>query len=74
VIVTLPTGRCHCGRPLHYTDAKIAGLMARIVAEQGEYIPITVGGRTWRVQRHFAALHWIRAWELPGLGFEEVAP
>jgi hypothetical protein len=72
VIVTLPTGRCHCGRPLHYTDATIAALMARLVAELGEYIPITVGGRTWRVQRHYAALHGIRARDLPTLGFEEV--
>ena len=42
----------------------------------GEYTIITVGKRSWRVQRHYLALHGLRAKELPELAkrlnFEEV--
>ena len=64
---------CHCGRPLHYSDPEIQKLVEKIIAEKGEFVPIKVlGGRAWKVPRHFIALHGIRAWEIPTLGFEEI--
>lgn len=63
---------CHCGKPLHYTDPAIQRAVEELVEELGEYVTITVGGRSWRVQRHYIALHGVKAWELPGLGFEEI--
>lgn len=63
---------CHCGQPVHYTDQAIQRIVERIVAELGEYIPITVLDRTWMVQRHYIALHGIKAWEISQLGFEEI--
>lgn len=44
----------------------------RLIARDGPFIEVRVGNRRWRVQRHYIALHGLRAWELPDLGFEEV--
>jgi len=63
---------CHCGKPLHYRDPLNLTRMLRLVREVGEFVNVTVGSRTWRVQRHYIALHGIKAKELPALGFEEV--
>jgi hypothetical protein len=63
---------CHCGRPLHYTDPDLQQKVQTFVDELGEYIPVTTGGRTWLVQRHYIALHGFKASELPDLGFTEV--
>jgi hypothetical protein len=64
---------CHCGRPLHYTNPKLQELTQKFVEELGEYIPVHWNGRVFLVQRHFIALHGIKAQELPNLGFQEVA-
>ena len=66
--------RCHCGRPLYYSDPKIRARVERMIELSGgaHYLPITVGGRTWLVQKHYIALHGIRASELPNLGFQEI--
>lgn len=65
--------RCHCGQPLHYTVPAIEAFMRKLVAEAGEFVDITVvGGKTYRVPRHYIALHGINAADLPTLGFEEV--
>lgn len=65
---------CHCGKPLHYTSALAKGMTEKLIEMLGEYVPITVAGdgRTWRVQRHYIALHGIKAAELHTLGFEEI--
>lgn len=63
------TARCHCGRPLHYRDPEIARIMHALVAELGEYVVVQVGGRRWRVPRHYIALHGLRGADLPSLGF-----
>jgi len=63
---------CHCGRPLHYTDPVIERMVRALIDELGEYIRITVEGRTWLVQRHYIALHGVKGSELPSLGFPEV--
>jgi hypothetical protein len=63
---------CFCGKPLHYTDPAIQASVQKLVDELGESIPVTTGGRTWMVPRHYIALHGLRAKEIAGLGFEEV--
>ena len=65
--------RCACGHPLHYSDPKIRGAVERMIAARGPEIPVTVGQRTWLVPRHYIALHGLKSWELPMLGFPEVA-
>jgi hypothetical protein len=63
---------CHCGKPLHYSDPRIQAMVEELVQVKGQTIVVTIGKRSWRVQRHYIALHGIRGWELPGLGFEEI--
>ena len=63
---------CHCGRPLHYTDPVIERMVRALIRQLGEYIKVTVNGRTWLVQRHYIALHGIKGSELPDLGFQEI--
>ena len=65
--------RCACGLPLHYCDPRIQRLVEALIAAKGPEIPVRVRGRTWLVPRHFIALHGLKAWELPLLGFPEVA-
>jgi hypothetical protein len=59
--------RCACGEPLHYASRGREAMVRFVVAEKGEYIPVTMGGITYRVQRHFVALHGLKAEELPEL-------
>jgi hypothetical protein len=66
-----PVELCHCGKPLHYTDPWVEQLVRKFVSELGEYVPTTVGGRTWLVPRHYIALHGVKASEVAGLGFME---
>lgn len=68
--------RCHCGKPLHYRDDAARAAVELMIAHAGgdPFINVTVEGRTWRVQRHFIALHGLKSWALPYLGFEEVTP
>lgn len=67
-----PQTKCHCGKPLHYTQLGVERFMRAVVLEQGEFVKVTVSGRSWMVQRHYVALHGLKASELPMLGFEEV--
>jgi hypothetical protein len=73
-----PQALCHCGLPLHYRDPEHRRAIEEMIALAGgdPYIDVVVhtasGRRTWRVQRHYIALHGITAAELPTLGFEEI--
>lgn len=64
--------KCHCGQPLHYADPKLKRAVEDLIREYGPYIRLSVGNRSWWVQRHFIALHGVRGVELPFLGFQEV--
>jgi len=64
---------CHCGKPLHYSDAKIQRMVEALIAELGEHVVVAVGSRSWLVPRHYIALHGLRAQDVPTLGFDEVA-
>ncbi len=63
---------CHCGRPLHYSDPEIEKRVRMMVVGLGEFIPVHCAGRTFKVQRHYIALHGIKGSELAMLGFEEI--
>lgn len=63
---------CACGRPLHYQNPESQALIQRLVDIHGPDVRVTIGDHTWSVQRHYIALHGLRGWELPGLGFPEV--
>ena len=64
---------CHCGRPLHYTDAAIEAYVRKMVELHGETIDVRASdGRWWKVPRHYIALHGIKEQELHKLGFEEI--
>jgi hypothetical protein len=63
---------CHCGRPLHYTDPVAESFTRGLVENLGPTLKVSVQGRVWEVQRHYIALHGVRASELPDLGFPEV--
>lgn len=64
---------CACGQPLHYSDPKTQAMVQEMVDTFGPLIRVSVGGRTWKVPRHYIALHGLRAQDLPDLDFEEVA-
>lgn len=67
---------CACGQPLHYLHPVAQQAVEQLVAEVGETVDVTVGRRTWKVQRHYIALHGIKGETLAlvakELGFEEV--
>ena len=64
--------RCGCGQPLHYSDPQIRSAVERMIVARGPDMPVTVGERTWLVPRHYIALHGLKSWELPLLGFPQV--
>ena len=64
--------RCHCGLELHYTDEKIKQQVQEVIDRFGPFIDVVVGGRTFRVQRHYIALHGIKGKDVAQLGFKEV--
>jgi hypothetical protein len=63
---------CACGRPLHYTDAAMQAKVQALVDRLGPDVTVTVEDRSWRVPRHYIALHGLRAADLPTLGFPMV--
>lgn len=64
--------RCHCGLPLHYTSPEAEAFTRRQVAELGEFVIVTVGERSFKVPRHYIALHGLNGSEVANLGFEEL--
>jgi hypothetical protein len=63
---------CACGKPLHYSSPEIQRLIEEIVRDFGEDLEVVCGEHRWLVPRHFIALHGLKAWELPTLGFKEI--
>jgi hypothetical protein len=66
------TTPCACGRPLHYSDPSVQRRVQALVDQLGADIVVTLGDRSWSVQRHYIALHGLKATELPTLGFPMV--
>lgn len=69
---------CACGEPLHYSSDREREIMMELVREHGEYITVSSVGGSWRIPRHYIALHGLTAYQIPGLakqyGFEAVKP
>lgn len=63
---------CPCGRALHYRDATMASMMQTMVRNLGPLVLVSTSSGTWRVPRHYIALHGLKAADLPNLGFEKV--
>lgn len=67
---------CPCGLPLHYTVPVIQETVEKMIAERGDTVLVTTPGGTWRVPRHYIALHGVKVDELSviarKLGFEEI--
>jgi hypothetical protein len=63
---------CACGKPLHYDDPYSEATVRCLVADLGPDMKVTVGDRSWMVQRHYIALHGLKACEVATLGFPEV--
>lgn len=64
---------CWCGRPLHYKNKSDKQMVEGVVSRFGEYINVQVeDDKTYRVPRHYIALHGITGKDLPALGFQEV--
>lgn len=63
---------CHCGRPLHYKSADAKSMVDRTIQTLGEYTEVETPEGRWKVQRHYIALHGLKAKDLPGLGFEKI--
>lgn len=69
----MATELCACGQPLHYAKKGKEDAIRRVIAEKGEYSTVTTPDGTWLVQRHYIALHGLKADELPSLGFQKVS-
>lgn len=64
---------CHCGEPLHYSDTSVKAWIDKLIADKGEFVTVAgPDGRRWRVQRHYIALHGLKAEDLAALGFDQV--
>lgn len=59
--------RCACGLPLHYNSAQVAAGVKLLVDRYGEHVTVACGGQEYVVQRHFIALHGLKAKDLPWL-------
>lgn len=59
---------CPCGRPLHYTDRKVEEYVTEMVDKLGLMIKVSVVGvGAYWVNRHYLALHGMKAKDLPEL-------
>lgn len=72
-----PVAMCPCGLPLHYSSADSQAHVESVIAKKGPVVTIAImGGRTFKVPRHYIALHGLQASEINELaakyGFEEV--
>jgi hypothetical protein len=61
---------CHCGKPLHYTDNDIKKKVDKMIEALGIHIDVVYMNKTYKVPRHFIALHGLNACDLDSLGFE----
>ena len=71
-----PLTACDCGRPLHYASARSRRSVEHLVRTKGPTIVLTVAEGSWRVPRHYIALHGLVGSQVPVLaeryGWERV--
>lgn len=61
------TELCACGKALHYTDPDIERAMREQIAELGEHVVVVGPDGSFRVPRHYIALHGLKAARLAQL-------
>lgn len=63
---------CHCGEPLHYGSKEVEKQINSLVEKNGRYIKVTAAysGISYKVDRHFIALHGLKGSDLATSGFE----
>jgi hypothetical protein len=68
------TPMCHCGKPLHYTNSMAFAYTQACIDKLGEYISVvsSVTNKTYKVPRHYIALHGLAGNEIHKLGFKEI--
>lgn len=66
--------KCLCGKELHYSDKEVEKYMVNLVKELGRFIHVVddENNKTYKVDRHYIALHGIKQIDLDKLNFEEV--
>lgn len=65
---------CPCGKPLHYNDKNVENNVNKMVKEKGRFIAVTntENMKTYKVDRHYIALHGLMGKDLDKYGFEEI--
>lgn len=58
---------CACGMPLHYNSSMTEEAINKLSNQLGEFVEVKVEDRKYKVQRHYIALHGIKAAELDEL-------
>lgn len=58
---------CPCGEPLHYRSGDYRRIVEKLIAVLGPDMNVTTPAGSWRVPRHYIALHGVQADELPAL-------
>lgn len=66
---TMPTVTlCPCGLPLHYISPRVQRYVEEMIVKHGPTIVVTLeGGGRFDVNRHYIALHGLKAQELESL-------
>ncbi len=64
---------CPCGRPLHYRSAQVQAQVERLIQSLGQETTVTCDGNSYRVPRHYIALHGLLAADLERLAAAGIA-
>jgi hypothetical protein len=59
---------CACGKPLHYSNPELLAAMEALITRLGPEIVVTTPTGSWKVPRHYIALHGLKADELSTVG------
>jgi len=66
-MVSSATTTCASGLPLHYTDKALQAVVEGYVKELGPEVVVEIEGRKYLAQRHYIALHGLKAAEIESL-------
>lgn len=61
---------CACGQPLHYTSDLAEAYVRAQVTKLGETVLVTTFNGSWKVPRHYIALHGLKEVELPAFAIK----
>ena len=63
---------CACGNPLHYKNRLQQHMVQRFSDQLGAEVEIEIGTRRYSVQRHYIALHGLKASEAENLADQDI--